>query len=527
MKTKNYYKTLKTLAVAIFIGCSVLSTQAQIYVDAAATGNSNGSSWNNAYTNLQTALDAAPAGAEIRVASGTYKPTAAPDGSTNNRNKAFHFNKDLVLKGSYNPGTVTQNFTNPSILSGDFNGDDTVSDDGSISQNTENAYHVLITQGLTTAAQIEGFLITGGHANNNITISYNNKAFNNSFGGGMYHHTSSPRIINTVFNRNRATAKGGGMYNESSSPSIVSTVFSGNVTNFGGGMYNTNSSPNIINTVFSGNKATATGGGINNVTSFPNIVNTVFIGNAASFYGAGINNDTSSPNIVNSTFSGNSAASGGGIRNANSSSSTIYNSIFYDNGVDITNINSSTTGGNNFSEDYEETGFTELDADPFLDSENPIGADGKWFTTDDGLQPSSATSPITDAGDATKLPSDLDGDTTKAIPFDITGRSRIAGATVDVGAYEHDSVVLSLKEIDNSKLDIYSTGYKTLVIHGVLNAKTTANVYNLLGKLVASKTFDKFSTSNSLDVSMLPTGIYIVEMYNANHQVHTKKLFIQ
>ena len=37
---------------------------------------------NNAYTDLQAALDAAAAGAEIRVASGTYKPTAAPDGST-------------------------------------------------------------------------------------------------------------------------------------------------------------------------------------------------------------------------------------------------------------------------------------------------------------------------------------------------------------------------------------------------------------------------------------------------------------
>ena len=102
------------------------------------------------------------------------------------------------------------------------------------------------------------------------------------------------------------------------------------------------------------------------------------------------------------------------------------------------------------------------------------------------------------------------------------------GTSVDVGAYEYDSTVsLSLKEIDSSSLDIYSTGYKTLVIYGVLNAKTTANVYSLQGKLVASKVFNKFSTSNSLDVSMLNTGIYIVNMYNAKHQVHTKKLFIQ
>ena len=93
----NYYKTLKALAVAIFMGCSVLSTQAQIYVDASATdGVNNGSSWDDAYTDLQTALDAAVENAEIRVASGTYKPTAAPDDSTDdNRKKAFTSIKTL------------------------------------------------------------------------------------------------------------------------------------------------------------------------------------------------------------------------------------------------------------------------------------------------------------------------------------------------------------------------------------------------------------------------------------------------
>ena len=77
------YKTLKTLAVSIFMGCSVLSTQAQIYVDASATkGTNDGSSWERCLHQLATALDAAAAGTEIRVASGTYTPTAAPDGST-------------------------------------------------------------------------------------------------------------------------------------------------------------------------------------------------------------------------------------------------------------------------------------------------------------------------------------------------------------------------------------------------------------------------------------------------------------
>ena len=477
-------KILKTLVVAIVMGCSVLTTQAQIYVDAAATGAKNGTTWTDAYTDLQFALDVAAENAEIWVAAGTYTPTAAPDETTDdNRKKAFHFDRNLILKGSYNPDNNAQVFTNPSILSGDFNGDDTVSNDGSITGNSENAYHVLITQDLTTAARIEGFLITGGGANGSGSISYSGKAFYNDSGAGMYNISSSPSIVNTVFSRNT----------------------SGYV---GGGMYNNTSSPNIVNTVFSGNSTTSLGGGMYNISSLPN--------------------------IVNSTFCGNSATTGGGIRNANSSAPRIYNSVFYGNGSDIeNNISSAATGGNNFSEDYKESGFTLLEADPFLDSENPKGADGVWFTVDDGLQPSSAISPITDAGDATKLPSDIadfdkDEDVAEAIPFDIIGRARVLNSLLDVGAYEFDSnVVLSVKDIDSSKLDIYSTGYKTLVIHGVFNAKMTANVYSLQGKLVASKVFNKFSTSNTLDVSMLSTGIYIVKMHNSKHQVLTKKLFIQ
>ena len=42
---------------------------------------------------------------------------------------------------------------------------------------------------------------------------------------------------------------------------------------------------------------------------------------------------------------------------------------------------------------------------PFIEVEDPKGADEEWFTTDDGLKPKIG-SPIIDAGDATKLPSD-------------------------------------------------------------------------------------------------------------------------
>ncbi len=50
-----------------------------IYVNAAASGANNGTSWQNAYPDLQAALAAATAGQQIWVAAGTYKPTAGTD----------------------------------------------------------------------------------------------------------------------------------------------------------------------------------------------------------------------------------------------------------------------------------------------------------------------------------------------------------------------------------------------------------------------------------------------------------------
>jgi hypothetical protein len=127
-----------------------LTAQTIYYVDATKANNDgDGTSWATAKKDLQVALDTATPGDEIRVASGTYFPTDAPNGSTtNDRNKAFHLNKDLILKGSYDPATEMQDYTNPSILSGDI---------GMQDDNTDNAYHVFITVGLSSDTIIDGF----------------------------------------------------------------------------------------------------------------------------------------------------------------------------------------------------------------------------------------------------------------------------------------------------------------------------------------------------------------------------------
>ena len=77
-----------------------------IYVDASASGNNDGTSWENAYNYLQDALADADLSIrliEIRVAEGIYRPdknSIQPDG-TGARDVVFQLINGVTLKGAY------------------------------------------------------------------------------------------------------------------------------------------------------------------------------------------------------------------------------------------------------------------------------------------------------------------------------------------------------------------------------------------------------------------------------------------
>ncbi len=477
---------MKPAIFFFFISLALLSFpgigQTIHYVDIKATGSNDGSSWPNAFTELQPALDAAAIGDEVWIASGTYLPTEAPDEvSMDDRDKSFHFDQDIKLYGGF-AGVETQleerdTQTNIAILSGDFANDDVIIGSGgtlSISGNTENAYHVLITANLSSASIIDGFTIKRGNSNGiDSDLTYGGKEFSRQKGGGIYNIGSSPTISEIVFEENNSGVFAGGLMSEfssseintctfnrnnafigggmvlvdtSSSPHINHVTFKENRANTGGGMVNSGGMPNIDNSIFIGNSADNNGGAIWNTLTEASFNNLLFIQNTANNGGA-IYNSGSSPSIINTTIAKNTAETGGGMYNksilSDHSFPNIQNTIIWSNSAtgsansvfnesssipiysynliegsggsgDLWNTELGTDNGNN------------LDVDPlFIDTNDPDGTDNNLGTEDDGFA-LTICSPAINAGNNDGI-----------LEVDISGNSRrFNEENVDIGAYE-------------------------------------------------------------------------------------------
>ena len=156
----------------------VCSSSCPIYVDISATGAKNGSSWADAFTNLQDALKDYNC-SEIRVAQGIYRPdinSAYPNG-TGDRTATFQLINGVAIYGGFPTGGGTMEARNPAayqtILSGDLLGNDRqVAEPCDLLNDpcrADNSYNVVTATeiGTTQTTVLDGFTITGGNANGN------------------------------------------------------------------------------------------------------------------------------------------------------------------------------------------------------------------------------------------------------------------------------------------------------------------------------------------------------------------------
>ena len=297
-----------------------IQPQLIIYVNEAATGLANGTSWDNAYTTLQAALAIADSGKQIRVAKGTYYPASVND---LDRYKHFRMKNGVAIYGGF-AGDEAEDYdlsdrdftANETILSGDI---------GTQGDNCDNSYHVFFHDNLNLddTAILDGFTITGGNANGDVYLFCDK-------GGGMYNNDCSPTLTNVTFSGNSADSLGGGMHNNwQSSPTLTNVTFSGNRAEEGGGMQNDSSSPTLTNITFSGNSA-GTGGGMQNDCSSPTLTDVIFRENSAEDEGGGMYNWNGNPALTDVEFIVNTASYGGGLSN-NYSSPALTNVIFREN----------------------------------------------------------------------------------------------------------------------------------------------------------------------------------------------------
>lgn len=373
------------------------------YVDDDVPLGGDGTSWIQAFTCLQDALQIAVNKDEIRIAQGTYCPDEDsvyyPDGS-GSRYANFRIEMSIKIYGGYagygiaNPNK-RDTIAYPTILSGDLNQDDYTG-----GNTTDNSYNIISLNSLADANTIiDGVTICGGNST--------------STGAGVSIGYGKPTFNNCIICDNTTTSGGAGVYirGDGGNPVFTNCKFLNNHARIGAAAYNYyKCKPTFINCLFVKNTATETGGAM--LTYFLSdlkLVNCTFTGNSA-------------PNVNCLAFGFPDFSFAGG-------SSEVSNCILWNGGGEIlvdpletlTVVNSNIQGG------WSGTG--NINQDPcFLDSN---GYDNTLGTADDNLKLNS-NSPCIDAGDNTAVTVTNDTDNrARIVDGDCNGTN-----VVDMGAYE-------------------------------------------------------------------------------------------
>ncbi|MBZ4188679.1 DUF5123 domain-containing protein [Niabella beijingensis] len=484
-------KQYQLLFLCLALSAYTLNAQV-LFVDAAATGANNGTSWTNAYQSLSLALQTAqtnPSVTEIWVAKGTYSPA-----STNNRDSSFYINRNNLR------------------LYGGFAGNETSPDQRNIAANTTTldgrniAYHTMIIELDTSLANppaidnttlIDGFTFINGNANKggvtgnyhpqyaggalfiscsgvsqNITPVLQNCTFKNNYafqGGGAvaYYGISTAsntfRVFNCIFQENRASYAGGGLsimqldaayYGV---PGVYNTAvshcsFNGNIVDnasqsqgaTGGGIDVLGDGQlRVTGTVFSNNTITKAGtqavykgSAISLRTGNSKPAPALTLVNSLVYYSGSENfpvlyNAAGTAHLINSTLFN---AQGAVLHMNANTGNTIENSIFW---TGAANTDVMTAGSGSPAVTFTNSTYTATYPPAItVTAQNASTSDPLFNNPAAGDFTLQAASPAINTGDNALYNVGIYGNA------DLAGYNRVANSIIDMGAYEANSAVL-------------------------------------------------------------------------------------
>lgn len=287
-----------------------------IYVDIDAREEGTGASWADACRYLQTALIAAAAGDEIRVAQGLYRPDqGVPERPPVRGRRAgaiemaaigspldvFSLKNGVALLGGFAGfGTVDPNARDPqryeTVLTGDLRGNDVdFWEPGSpmyeylLSDNSLVVVQCLVVDATTL---LDGFVVTSG-----VNSNFLNQ-------GG------SPRVANCVFRK----GVHGALRCEGGQPTLTNCTFQENSSPqfLGGAVYVTGAHLNLTKCRFLDNWAAQEGGALCSTSSDLTLTGCTFERNIGSAGGA-LHQTAGTLMLVDCTFEGNTAQEGGAV----------------------------------------------------------------------------------------------------------------------------------------------------------------------------------------------------------------------
>ena len=402
----------------------------------------------------------------------------------------------------------------------------------------------------------------------NVTILANTAG---DTGGGMYNiDVCAPTLTKVTISSNSAES-GGGMYNFEATLTLTEVTISENTAETGGGMFNYLSLLTLSNVIVSGNEGEYSGGGIMNYECSTTLTNILISGNYAML-GGGYYDMSSSSTLINVTICGNSDVVGGGAMVTSQSPSTIHNTVVWGNSTGIYYASSSISYAHCLIQGEELTGNGNISASSIGGANifvNPLSPGISIY----GDYQLIAGSPIINLGNNTYNTEEIDlagnpriNDGTidigayeyylfHTVTFESNGGTAIEpkqaahGTTISApeppekdnftfnGWYKEEAltnqwdfatdVVVEditlyakwiteegIKEIESNNLKIYPNPANNFVSIDGIDAGEMIIITDLNGRKLISTIAS--STSETVDISGLPTGIYVISVGKAN-----------